>query len=472
MLFLLVVMVSALAGISSWIGLKVKDSFQQNYQQLSQLDKLEIKDIEHEPSVFQSTASVVICLKDAFPSKDKTKEIEAPCFNIEHKIQHHPFISLFQSGQFNPQIALVNSYLKIQEPYQEVQQQFFGDDAPIRFKTKFFYNGDLKIYSHSPQASFVDDEKKSTVNWSGFKGYGIITEHGTKIVSKLLIPSLKIQSAEGLIALNSILVRMNQSMTEENLWLGKSMIKLDEIHIKNMNEEPSDEKQFKVSDFFVLTKDRVNGDNIDMDMLLKFKSSMINALEIEKGYLKWDLKNIEKSAFIELKKLMSGLTDQTSLVGNTVTAQIMALLKNSPLYHMKVAVKTQEGTIYGRLDVKYDANSAGQGVNIIAASNAASGDAFVQIPQSITRAALKKKVEKTVQLKISKGEQSLPEGVDLNQIVEVAVSQQINTLLQQGYMRTNKENYIAKIKYENGNISLNRKKFPIIQMLMMSMSKK
>ncbi len=288
------------------------------------------------------------------------------------------------------------------------------------------------------------------------------------------LPEFILNSDEGDMSLNGVLLDADVFEARPDLKLGKGMLRINNFTFQE-GESQARLKNFSMSGGAALAGEVINY-TLDLDVdeffLPKGLSPEIKE-DTQLAYTsKLEFRNIDAAAIADIQKTARELQQQQSsgaisedMVGIVLMGKMMESLpklwqKSPELALNNLKLDTSAGKLNGNLQIKVDGTRPMQLENPEALKKALSGQADFSLDKSLLQKVTEMQIRDSLPPPAAGAEGEAPQGPSDEQIQQM-VEAQIQALVQQKFLVPEGESYRLKAEFKEGRLLVNGKDVPL-----------
>ncbi len=376
---------------------------------------------------------------------DNTSKVS---YEINHVINH--------TITLDNELAWIESKISILSEHKNISRHYYGNASPIVFLSTVDFKGNITVSFSSPGFNNnLHDEANSSIQWAGFKGDAHYDAKNNEYELELYAPFLKYVDNDGITVhatnIRALITDVGDISTSNETIKGKfSAISVQSdnyhIHIADINWTSKIENINDLSNYFFST------------------SSSIIKSEIDKKYyethnvgFRANLKNID---FKAMQNLLKQLSITTEIMGDTDKLDeidkelLQRFLVNSPqLIIDSNKIKTDNGSLQFDLNLffngkKLKKNDDDYFNNILAKTEIILSK---ELLENIFKYIYKDKVKKLLK-DSKKGKWKR----NINLLSTAYAMGSVENALNQGSILEKQDEYVIKLKLNNGEFTINK----------------
>lgn len=425
---IVVILAALFVGIvPNFIGQRAETEFRNLYSQVDTAQEFNISVTDYQRGWFSSTAVVELVIDLSQFDPDATDQL---VFKIQNDISHGPLLSDVKSME----IGMVDIDSRIEFPemlLQEMPEFNESFNELVTIQNRMYFDGTMFGLVRMEEFKFQDTEVNLTISPAKFEA---TTSSGGRILSNGFWDGISI-SDNGTFGITVGKMLFDFDMTSLNgniydpygIYTGTSDMSIAEVRMTGQ-ELPG---VIVLKDITLDSNSTVESDlmNFDIDVGV----SEINAMGMNFTQFKFNqtISALDVKSLQEMNALLNSSANEEDLAAQAdeLTRIAMTMLEKQPAYQMReLAVMTAQGTINSEMTASLDQDLIDP-ANIESVAQAIVVDAAGSIPEAF--------------------------------LTSLGIMPMVQPFVDQGYLTKDNDNLSFEFSYQQGQMSLSGKPFPM-----------
>lgn len=440
-----------LGGGPYFTGQIVETKFQDVTKMISEFDPLSITILEYHRGWRKSTAKTRVVLKGKllqYLVDSPNKEVSVI---LEHEIRHGPFVQV-QDGNYRDwrfALALVQSKLFLTEEARETLKAELGATELFNIHGEISIEGAAQVNVDGKVLNLKEHKGTDRVAWQGMQGEWHISRDMKHLTGTMHLAGFDFDWNGRHYFANNLDFKTDRSKTSEGLWLGKGSGTLQNIQVKDS------QNQFMATGVIL-------GGQMDTD---NGKVDSSGTLHIDK--LTYNNKNygtIEGAASVKnleakIVKTLYDLSHQAQTanasgadqVAQNILAVLPQLLKSRPQLNVdSLIIHTDVGILEGVIHFAIGGSEASDMKNPQQLIQSIDAKTHFTLPKPLVREWLSNYYTKAAKVK-----QPALSDVEIGQMVTKEVEEEISKQIKEGYLVDKDPNFEIDLEFVEGKLKVN-----------------
>lgn len=450
MFFMLVA--GAVPSAANYIGKTVEEGIRTEHAKLQQeaaLFGFKIELVDYVRQLYDAKATTRITL--ANPKQDDEFVLE-----LKHRISHIP-------QPFKQVIATVDSEFVITEKAGEVLAPLFKDKAPFTSHALIFFDGHQEGTFQSPAASGeLAGADGTTIEWQGLTGNAWQSAQLDNLKLNLDMPKLQLGSADtnrpNAFALHKLKYDANMTKGASGMWGGDSKVDIASFDA-NITDKQGSHTTINIDGINIHGTQSENNGLANGAGIIKSNRIIFNGFSVTDLTYDVAVENIDIEAIMAMQTAIQEMVNNPSEDADPT----QPLLAHLPaLYNAHPVLKINELSVnspMGRFVLKMDISSMGEWndmilQNPVMLTTMLKTNINASVPRSVVEIAMRQEIQKKIVAQAVANDIELSEE-EFEKAVAKSVNQQIDGLIQMGYIKVNEGQLESKLEYNAGQIAIN-----------------
>ncbi len=456
-LIIIVVIAAAIPVAPYYIGTTVEQAFHIEHQEMAAeaaLSGFDVELVDYQRRLFNATATTRISV--VVPDNQETVSIE-----IRHYIDHTPEIA-------SQRIATVDSILVLSDEIKAALSPLFKGEPPLSINTRIFLDGHQEASLHSPRVSGeITDHETVAIEWQGLQGTVWQSAARDRITFNMEAPGI---SASTVHANSSTTANQDSISTTKlhyeaelykgasGMWHGKAAANIAAIDV-NVTGPTGMPFVMNIDTIDMHGAQNESNGLVHASGVMTSKNISVNGFELTSATYDAAVENLDARALRAWQLAVSKM-----MKNDTTSADPFApLLEQLPaLVNAKPVIKINDLSVdspMGRFAIKLVASINGEWNDMLLQDPAIlatmlKADLDASVPRSVVVSALQDNFRQAITAQARANEIEMSEA-DLEKAITQSVSQQLEGLIAQGYIKTNNAQLESQLQYNAGQLTVN-----------------
>lgn len=326
--------------------------------------------------------------------------------------------------------------------------QFHTDFAPMSVNTTVALNGDMRSQIAMPTVALHRPADQTAVQWHNFSGEIHLSQHAQQIENQIQLPQLQYGSTAGELQLQDLFLNANLTQGLLGFLTGQGRLTIGQIHLKSALINATQLNQFQLQ-----WHNEIENELLNIVISLDLNHILIDQQRYGPGHLQLTLRNLYAPALNELQLALDSASNATGnaqhwLMISALMQHLPQLLAKQPYIHLQdFYFDTPSGRSQGHLLVNVTPTESINLFNPNALIQLLNANMQLQLPEN----ALHNLIAVLLEQPLTQAPAS------------PLVTQQVQTLVNQGWLTTQPDNalYHSHITLEHGVLTVNGRQQPL-----------
>lgn len=448
---------------SAWlIGMRVEQRFAEQYQKLEAQGTLKVVSRDYQRGLFSATETVVLELTPAvqaamsgFKGLLPTAPVDTAPMRVSFrsKIQHGPL-----AGGTHLGAARVQSELVLEGDAAKAVARVFGQAAPLTVNTRYGFLGGGRSEASSPavKTSFQNAAgERIDLDWQGLKLASDFSAGLEQYTLEAEMPGAQVSDASGVqLALAGLKItgEFERILGEDSeLYAGWTEFTLASAEFQSA---AAPDKSFSLKKLVYRVDSPLEGDYIDIKARMGAESLSFGDSQYGPAHYDFSLRHLQAKAMQgmqqEIRKMyadpaaMGAAQSNPAVMFESVRAPLTELLKQQPVFSLdRLQFRNTYGETSAKAEIKLVDAQEADFANPMALIGKLSLEADISLPEKFALA-----------LGGMRSGELTPEQLAQR---DAMIAQQLEGMLQQGYLERGGESLKTRIVFAKGALTLNGK---------------
>lgn len=450
MFFMLIA--GAVPSAANYIGKTVEEGMRTEHAKLQQeaaLSGFKIELVDYVRQLYDAKATTRITLID--PKQDEEFVLE-----LKHRISHVP-------QPFKQVIATVDSEFEITEEAGEIIKPLFKDKAPFTSHALVFFDGHQEGTFQSPAAvGVLDGADGATIEWQGLTGSAWQSAQLDNLKVNISMPKIQLGSADAnrpnAFGLTNMKYDANMVKGASGMWGGDSKIDIASFNA-NITDKNGSHTAIHVDGINVNGTQTENNGLANGTGIIQSNHISVNGFSLSDLIYDVAVENIDIKAIMAMQAAIQEMVnnpDKQADPTQPMLAHLPALYNAHPV--LKINDLSMNSPM-GRFVLKMDISSMGEWndmilQNPVMLATMLKTNIDASVPRTVVEMLLGQEIQKKIVAQAVANDIELS-NEEFEKAVTQSVNQQIDGLVQMGYINVNEGQLESKLEYNAGQIAIN-----------------
>ena len=453
LLFVLVVVVVVILAAPAIVGFQAEGHYQNLVKQLQKSGFTVVAD-EYHRGWMQSTVKTQLSLP--IPQDEITDaEPKQFAFTLNSEITHGPWLD---------GLAEIETVIQLDD------ENLFPDDYPANISTLIAMDGSGRTVVDLPEAELDATEDRPSVRFAGLQGEVMFDASFSDVHLDLRMPALQIGNGEQQVAsFSGISVNSHSWKNSTGLVLGDGRFAM-----KKFSVDDGQETQFDLENVIIEAESQEQDGAVKASVKYQLQKAMAAEAAYGPAELKISVDRLPSDVLLKIQQAMEEMNEKQMSPSQQQMAAMSVLLSSGPavleadpqLMVDRLHVVTPEGVISGQMSMQSIGLKWAEISNISQVVAKLQVNAQLRVPKVYAMDLATMEVSRRLQMQqlqqIESGnEEALMDAEQLEEMASQMANDQMMTLLEQGLISEEGQDYTSRLKMEDGLLTINGKGFPL-----------